>query len=205
MSPSTIIIIFGVFVAMYVVWMLFRIEEYDETRIIDLIIITGISAIVGGRGVWVWQHWDEVSHTFGEITSLSLAEISLFGLVVVPLITVTLFLRKIDWPYWISLDRISVGGLFLAMFASLGLGYENVNISVYPSLLTGQEVFISAWWLFLIYAAFIGVWFVIIRRISYPGYVVGLFLIGMLRFSLLLTGLLSLLIIRYSYSSAKTK
>ncbi|MCA9397838.1 prolipoprotein diacylglyceryl transferase [candidate division WWE3 bacterium] len=198
-SPSFVIISFGILVSMYVTWMLFRIEEFSEEQIIDLIIITIVSALLGGRVVWLWEHWGEIDHSIASFLHISLDGFSLIGLVVVPLVTVSLFLRKIDWPYWVSLDRLSVGALFTSLFVSLGLGYENKLSDVYPVLLGSNELTISAWWLFLLFASFIAIWFFLIRRVNHPGYVMGLFLIGTLRVSLLLTGLVAWLIIRYSY------
>ncbi|MCA9390526.1 hypothetical protein KC571_03920, partial [candidate division WWE3 bacterium] len=119
--------------------------------------------------------------------------------------SLVLYLRTINWPYLFSLDQLALGGVIFTMLFMIILGMLNKEILIYPMINPVNPIRISAWWLFLLYADLIGVWYLLIRSIKYKGVMFWLFIASIPRILLLLTGLMGWLIISYSHVWTKKK
>lgn len=114
-SFSIAILILSFFCAGFVIWRLFRLEQYDEQRVIDLLVVLLAGTVIGARGLWVALHWNVGNWSVGSlILPNSLEELSSLGALLGLLVAVVLFARVFRWPYLDTMYKIAWGALVMA-------------------------------------------------------------------------------------------
>lgn len=191
-----ILLTIGGLIASFVIWLQFRHDHYDEKRIIDLILLTFVGVVVGSQLGAIWQHVDALRDAVPATWHVDPLELNLHGALLVPLVAVFVFVKKVDWPILKTYDRLALGLLIGGLFFSLSIAGFEGTIIVYPMLLAGQ-VAVPIWVTSLLCLASIGIWWSVLRTRGIAGEVLCLALLCIPRELFLLTGVVGWLIIRY--------
>ncbi len=194
---SWFVIFLSLLVAGYCTWLLFRKEQYDEQRIVDVLIVGVVSALIGARVVWVLMHLAFIERTInGIILPRSLQELSSAGALVGALCGILLFCKKFHWPYLQTFNTLAAGWLVLAWGASVVLLIENVPVVLFawiPQLAQNVHPFIYVGYVSAILAV------VVILRRYIKNIGLGAFLLAIPQVPTLLTGVVAWLIMwRYA-------
>lgn len=197
---SFIILTGGFLIASYVIWRLFVLEQYEETRIVDVIWVTTMSALVGARSVWVALHWDFFRENLLQMFVLHLDEISIVGALIGSILTLVIYLRIIKWPYLPALDILSLGMMIFGLALLFLQMLRGAVIDYYPILTERIELFsflqsISAWVLFLMSTGLVIVASIIWKLTPKKGYIFCLLLLLIPREPFLLTAIFCWLMI----------
>lgn len=114
-SFSIAILILSFFCAGFVIWRLFRLEQYDEQRVIDLLVVLLVGTVIGARGLWIALNWNVGNWSVGSlILPNSLEELSSLGALLGLVVAVVLFARVFRWPYLDTMYKIAWGALVMA-------------------------------------------------------------------------------------------
>lgn len=125
------ILVLSFLVAGFVVWRLFRLEQYDEQRIIDLLVVSLLGSVIGARVLWVALHWNSSNWSIGSlILPNSLQELSSLGAFLGVIATVVIFARVFRWPYLDTLYKIAWGALVMAGGVALVLTIQNIPVDL---------------------------------------------------------------------------
>lgn len=190
------LLLVGAMIASFVVWLQFRHDHYDEKRIVDVILLTFVSVVLGAQ----FGAIGEYVNTMRDVVQTSLysnpLELSLHGALLLPLVAIFFFVRRVDWPILKTYDRVVLGLLIGGLFFSLSVAGLGNKIALYPIILAGQ-IAVPIWVISLLCLAGIGIWWALLRKRGIPGEVLFLACLCVPRELFLLTGVVGWLIIRY--------
>ncbi len=190
------LLLVGAMIASFVVWLQFRHDHYDEKRIVDVILLTFVSVVLGAQ----FGAIGEYVNTMRDVVQTSLysnpLELSLHGGLLLPLVAIFFFVRRVDWPILKTYDRVVLGLLIGGLFFSLSVAGLGNKIALYPIILAGQ-IAVPIWVISLLCLAGIGIWWALLRKRGIPGEVLFLACLCVPRELFLLTGVVGWLIIRY--------
>ncbi len=108
------------FAALFIIWRLARVYDFDREKILDLFLITTIFSLIGSRIVFVLENLS-LFHSFSNILALNrYPGLSFWGGFAFGLIIILVTVRKLKLQFW-QVGDIAIVGLMLGLsLGSLG-------------------------------------------------------------------------------------
>ncbi|MBM4402350.1 MAG: prolipoprotein diacylglyceryl transferase [Candidatus Cloacimonetes bacterium] len=173
------------FAGTFVVWKLFRKENYEEEKVIDLVLFSTLVGIFAGRFFYLFSTINNQQSTISNFfTSLFLFSNGGFNFdagIFASLLFTFYFLHHHKWPYFPALDFLSIGAFVAALVVQVGFFIATPSI---------RYLLFTFYFLLFAFALFF------LRQYYYKkGRIFALALLATLRLPLVLTGAVSFYII----------
>jgi len=164
-------------VAGFVVWRLFRLEQYEEQRIIDLLMVSLLGTFIGARSLWVIFNWTSIDSSIGSLlVPGSVQEFSSFGALVGTILSVIIFSYVFRWPYLGTLYKMAWGALVMAIGVAFVMVMQDIPVHVLSWLpVLTFSVAPAYYFAYVLLVGFVAL--LLRRRISDKSYGVVLFLL----------------------------